>query len=85
MDQHQQELRRAALEAFMASLEQLEDAMESSHLETADVLPTLDRALPKTEPLAASNLDALNLDALALEAAAADIEQFIQAKKAEEK
>lgn len=77
MDQHQQE-RQAALEAFLASLEQLENAMEQP-LEAAAVLPVPDRAAIEQEPIASPELDVL-----ALEAAAADIEQFMQAQKAEE-
>ena len=79
MDQHQhQQERQAALEAFLASLEQLENTMEHP-LETVDVLPVPNPSPAEQEPSASSDLDVL-----ALEAAAADIEQFMQAQKAEE-
>lgn len=71
MDHHQQELRRAAAEAFMESLDQLAGCFEQ------------DPTVPSTEarPTSAPSVKATNLQAL--ETAAADIEAFIQAQHSE--
>ncbi|NJR64292.1 MAG: hypothetical protein HC772_01510 [Leptolyngbyaceae cyanobacterium CRU_2_3] len=81
MDQNQQELRRAAAQAFAQSLGQLEKTLQPSEEAAMKMgdrpAQTLypDRLEP-ANPAAAS----LDLDIETLEAAAADIERFIQAR-----
>ncbi|HEY9631637.1 MAG TPA: hypothetical protein V6C84_30465 [Coleofasciculaceae cyanobacterium] len=75
MDQHQQEFRRIANQAFMESLGQLEETLNLS--ETADLSET--EKLPDQKPPdKAAHSPQLSLDLAALEAAAADIEQAMQ-------
>ncbi|NJL35676.1 MAG: hypothetical protein HC899_02180 [Leptolyngbyaceae cyanobacterium SM1_4_3] len=74
MDQGAQELRRAAAEAFMQAIAQLETTLQSPS-ETTDPTPA---SLNSTKQQPDSADLAFGLDALA--DAAADIEQFIQAQ-----
>jgi hypothetical protein len=74
MDQGSQELRRAAAEAFMQAIAQLETTLQSPG-ETPDPTPA---SLDPTQQQSDSADLAFGLDALA--DAAADIEQFIQAQ-----
>jgi hypothetical protein len=81
MDQGSQELRRAAAEAFRQAIAQLEVTLQSPG-EITDPTPASpdntkpENAKPQTDSASAN--PTFNLDALA--DAAADIEQFIQAK-----
>ncbi|MBI4784974.1 MAG: hypothetical protein HY785_27265 [Oscillatoriophycideae cyanobacterium NC_groundwater_1537_Pr4_S-0.65um_50_18] len=75
MDQHQQELRRIANQAFMQSLGQLKESLNLS--ETGDLSET--EKLPDQKPSdKAAHSPQPSLDLEALEAAAADIEQAMQ-------
>ncbi|NJN58801.1 MAG: hypothetical protein HC879_15545 [Leptolyngbyaceae cyanobacterium SL_5_9] len=74
MDQGSQELRRAAAEAFMQAIAQLETTLQSPS-ETTDPTPA---PLDSTQQQSDRVEPAFGLDALA--DAAADIEQFIQAQ-----
>jgi len=81
MDQTQQELRRAAAQAFMESLEQLEksltplkdDSGKAAETVLPPVLPPPEFKEPPVAPKAMTVQE--------LEAAAADIEQFIKEKE----
>lgn len=89
MDHSQRELRRAAAQAFMQSLGQLEqnfqvepqeakpEQQEPVHRATQPLLPH-----PEAHPAPTARVKAPDLNVEALEAAAADIEQFIQSRNA---
>jgi hypothetical protein len=80
MEQHQNELRRAAARAFAESLDQLQKTLqaEGRPLTTA---PTQPEAAP---PVSNSNHSTPTRPALAdWEAAVADIEQFIEARRSD--
>jgi hypothetical protein len=82
MDQGSQELRRAAAEAFMQAIAQLETTLGSPATETAGPVAPATQSATQANNTKASSTDAngtpskFDLDALA--DAAADIEQFIQ-------
>jgi hypothetical protein len=72
MDHHQQELRRAATEAFFESLDQLQETLGVDGLP----IPTS----PKKEPPPVEP-DCPEISLASLEQAVADIEQFMQAQQ----
>lgn len=74
MDQSQRELRRSAADAFMESLDQLENSLQFRETETAQ--PT-SPPMPNIQPKDPDS----KIDVKALEDAAADIEQFIQSRE----
>lgn len=75
MDQHQRDLRSAATRAFMESLSQLQETLQTA--EDQPVTPA-----PPVEPAPASRLEAdPGFDLDNLEQAIADIEEFIQARR----
>ncbi len=75
MDQHQRDLRSAATRAFMESLSQLQET-----LQTAEEQAEPATASPEpTEPNQSETDISFDLDNL--EQAIADIEEFIQAKR----
>lgn len=71
MDQDQRELRRAATEAFIESLDQLVDCLEAKEILS-------EQAQKAKKPQSVSRIESVSLQRL--EDAAADIEQFMQAK-----
>jgi hypothetical protein len=77
MDQHQQDLRRAAAQAFMESLDQLQETLCPAEAETAecseDDIPTVIEFME----LPLSDED----DALDFEQAVADIDRFMQSQQ----
>lgn len=88
MDQNQRELRQAAAQAFMESLNQLGKNLQPSEADKqAKTPPNANPAKP--QPTQPNPLPDNSIDLQALEAAAADIEQFMQANesvpKAEER
>jgi hypothetical protein len=78
MDQQQQDLRRAATEAFMESLQQLQTTLQIAEDESMaeSKAPTVEQAMP-SQPEGLPQ----DLDLSSFEQAAADIEQFIAAKQ----
>jgi hypothetical protein len=80
MGQPQQEIRRAALEAFKQSLEQLQQTLEGSSQE----LPTLSQSTGTNNPREASSNPSMSFDLHVWEEAIADIEQFIQQRQTEQ-
>ncbi|MBF2051462.1 MAG: hypothetical protein EDM05_014480 [Leptolyngbya sp. IPPAS B-1204] len=75
MDHHQQELRHAAAQAFIASLDQLADCLEDPTAPASN--QTLNQEQPASTVVNAVATETSSLQALA--AAAADIEAFMQA------
>jgi hypothetical protein len=78
MDQHQHEQRQTAAKAFIDSLEQLGMSLHLDDKQaeaSTSASPSLNRPAPSQE------VDCSPIDVELLEAAAADIEQFIQAKE----
>jgi len=95
MDQQQRDLRRAAAQAFMQSLEQLQETLQPDDDPSADdpsaddqmtqstVPPVVQPAAQPTgmDPDEPMETSALDFDLSSLEQAVADIEEFIQAKR----
>lgn len=71
MDQHQRELRHAAARAFMESLDQLQDTLQTPHNQSAQ--PTTRQRESKASP-------SLQFDLNTFEQAVADIEEFIESR-----
>lgn len=75
MDQHQRDLRSAATRAFMESLSQLQETLQTA--EDQPVPPA-----PQAQPVPVSPAEAdPGFDLDNLEQAIADIEEFIQARR----
>lgn len=77
MNQQQRNLRHAAAEAFIESLDQLQQTLLPA--DSQPVLPT--RPTPRKRPEPVTNASA-QFDLGSFEQAVADIEQFIQANQA---
>ncbi|QZZ21836.1 hypothetical protein J5X98_05205 [Leptothermofonsia sichuanensis E412] len=69
MDQRQQELRHAAARAFMESLDQLQDTLQTPHNQAAQLTPHQREAKPSAS---------VQFDLNTFEQAVADIEEFIE-------
>ena len=82
MESNQRNLRRAAAQAFMESLDKLQEtlAVEASSASESDGNLTTDHR-PADESATVSNQPASAFDLASLEQAVADIEQFIQAQE----
>ena len=82
MDQRQRELRHAAAQAFMESLDQLQGTLQAT-----DPRPLKSElgsgSSPANSPTRFREAPSARLDPVAFEQAAADIEQFIQSHPAE--
>lgn len=78
MDQNQRELRRAASEAFMESLEQLQETLKPNDYLPAELSKTGSRSSSENGH---SNHTSPSFDLTLFEQAAADIEQFLQNEK----
>lgn len=72
MNQHQQELRRAAAKAFIESLDQLHESLQTSDSSANQ---------PQNNPSPSSNSNAPKFDLSSFEQAVADIEEFIGRQK----
>ena len=81
MEQHQNDLRRAAAQAFAESLDQLQKTLQVDGRPPATAQPQPEKAAPVTK----NNLNSTPIrPALAdWEAAVADIEQFIEARRSD--
>lgn len=77
MNQQQRNLRHAAAEAFIESLDQLQQTLQSADAQS--VSPTRVTPAKWTEP---ANSASVQFDLGSFEQAVADIEQFIQASQA---
>jgi len=80
MDSDQHEQRQAAAEAFMASLNQLEQSLQEVKRELSRSKPVGDRPVDRDSapPNPPKQPDSVLIDVKALEEAVADIEQFMQ-------
>jgi hypothetical protein len=79
MDLHQRELRRAAAEAFIESLDKLQETLCSAENQPNPPAPEAIAQPPAKAPEPSKPPIEINLDTL--EQAVADIEQFMQAKE----
>ena len=77
MNQQQRNLRHAAAEAFIESLDQLQQTLQSTDSQTA--LPPRSAPVKRPEPTPPASAQ---FDLGSFEQAVADIEQFIQANQA---
>ncbi|AKG20222.1 hypothetical protein [Calothrix sp. 336/3] len=77
LEPNQQEQRRAALQEFLESLEQLEDILQEEENEPIPTPPIVESHESKENPGA--------IDLAAWEDAVADIEQYMAKKKGKEK
>jgi hypothetical protein len=75
MNQPQRELRRAAAQSFMESLEQLQTTLQASENPPSKLIVQPSKELPQPEVKPA------NFDLHSFEQAVADIEQFIERNK----
>jgi hypothetical protein len=82
MDQQQRELRRAAANAFIESLEQLQATLQSA--DSSPVQPAPSATSSKSERRADTGSEEQSFDLSSFEQAAEDIEHFIQQMQEEE-